>query len=363
MAPRTVTGVASEEHLASFLALTATHYQGEPVNDPSFVRWRHLETPVGPSATVELVDGDDIENVVGRMWINVMAWSVGGREVRVANPVDFLIREDHRRLPAFMGLFRSTMNESLQRAELVYHTSNPLTDDLYRKLMKLEPVTELDGALVPTRPFGAAQATGVFRSGVAGKVLDSVFAAIVQAIGLVARLSGVRVGSAPSPAEQDEVVRRFVAEESVCNTRHAAHRAWRHRGAGAIRYEERWVFRRGRPIGYVVTSDRDIDDVRGCFVIDVVLPGRPSAVTVAALWLQVAASAARRGRHAVFFFHNRANPRLARLARLPMITVPRTRLPQRVPVFVRPARDADPGLLAGVDLSAGYFVLSDFDMF
>jgi hypothetical protein len=360
VAPRTVIGVASEEHLDSFLELTATHYQGEPVNDPSFVRWRHLDGPSGPSATVELVDGDE---VVGRMWINVMAWSVGGREVRAANPVDFLIREDHRRLPAFMGLFRSTMNESLQRAELVYHTSNPLTDDLYRKLMKLEPVTELDGALVPTRPFGAAQATGVFRSGPIGRAIDSGFAAVVRAVGLAARVTGVRLGSPPSPAEQDEVVRRFVGEEPVCNTRHAAHRAWRHRGAGVIRYDERWVFRRGRPIGYVVTSDRDIADVRGCFVIDAVLPGRPSPLIVAALWLQVAAAAARRGRHAVFFLHNRANPRLARLARLPMITVPRTRLPQRVPVFVRPARDADPGLLAGVDLSAGYFVLSDFDMF
>lgn len=360
MATRTVIGVASEERLASFLALTATHYQDEPVNDPAYVRWRHLDGPSGPSATVELIDGDD---VVGRMWINVVAWSVGGRDVRAANPVDFLIREDHRRLPAFMGLFRSTMNESLQRAELVYHTSNPLTDDLYRKLMKLEPVTELDGALVPTRPFGAAEAAGVFRSGAVGRMLDSVYAIGARAAGMVSRLAGVRLGSAPSPADQDEVVRCFVAEEPVCNSRSAAHRAWRHAGAGAIRYEEQWIHRRGRPIGYVVTSDRDIDDIRGCFVVDLVLPGRPSALTVAAVWLQVAAGAARRGRHAVFFFHNRANPRLARLARLPMITVARSRLPQRVPVFVRPARDADPGLLADVDLAAGYFVLTEFDMF
>lgn len=360
MALRTVIGTATAERLDTFLSLTATEYRGVPVNDREYVRWRHLESPSGPSATVELIDGDD---VVGRMWINVSTWSLAGREIRAANPIDFLIRQDHRRLPAFMSLFKSTMNECFQQADVVYHSSNPLTDDLYRKLMKFDPVTELDGAVVPARPFGAAEATGVLRSGGVGRVLDAVFARCLRGIGLVTRVAGVRLGPAPSVAEQNEVVARLVAEESVCNARSAAYRSWRARGAGPVAYREQWVYRRARPIGYVVTSDRDVDAVRGCFVVDLVLPGGPSWSTRACLWLQLAGEAASRGRHAVFFFHNRANERLARLARFPMVTVARSRLPQRVPVFVRAARDTDPDLLAGVDMSAGYFVLSDFDMF
>jgi hypothetical protein len=169
-------GEAEEERIGSFLRLTETFYSDKPVNVAEVVRWRHLASPSGPSTTVELIDG---EETVGRMWIRVDTWSVGGRAVRAANPCDFLIREDHRRLPAFMSLFKATMNESQQLADLVYHTSNPLTDDLYRKLMKLKPVTELDGALLPVRPFGAAQAAGVVRTGVVGRVADVVFSAIV----------------------------------------------------------------------------------------------------------------------------------------------------------------------------------------
>jgi hypothetical protein len=70
-----------------------------------------------------------------------------------------------------------------------------------------------------------------------------------------------------------------------------------------------------------------------------------------------------RGRHAVFLLHNRANPRLARLASGPMVKFPRSRLPQRIPVFVRPSKQAAPDRFDGVDWSTGYYLLCDFDMF
>ena len=135
-----VVAAADEERVREFLALAATHYEGEPVNDERVVRWRHLGAPAGASTAVELVaDG----GCIGRMWIQVHEWSVGGRIVRAANPIDFLIREDHRSLPTFLGLFKATMQEAAARSDLIYHTSNPITDDLYRKLAKLKPMAEL----------------------------------------------------------------------------------------------------------------------------------------------------------------------------------------------------------------------------
>ncbi len=360
MATLVSVGLASEERIEPFLRLTETFYSDKPVNVAAVVRWRHLASPLGPSTTVELVDGGE---PVGRMWIRVHEWSVGGKTVRAANPCDFLIREDHRRLPAFMSLFKATMNESQRIADFVYHTSNPLTDDLYRKLMKLKPVTEFDGALLPVRPFGAAQAAGVVRTGVLGRVADLVFSAIVKLVGWLSQLTRVRLSGPPSLPEQERVVADFVAEEPVCGTRSASHRDWRHRGAEPIVYQEHWVTKGGRPIGYIVTSDRDVNGLKASFVVDMVMPGRPSRLVLWSAWLQVAALASGRGRHAVFFLYNRLNPSLERLASLPMVKISRGRLPQQVPIFVRPSKTAEPTILDGVDWSSGYFVLSDFDMF
>ena len=353
-------GVAAEERIEPFLRLTETYYSDKPVNVAAVVRWRHLATPSGPSTTVELIDGDE---AVGRMWIQVHEWSVGGRVVRAANPCDFLIREDHRRLPAFISLFKATMNESQQLADLVYHTSNPLTDDLYRKLMKLRPVTELDGALLPVRPFGAAQAAGLFKSGVLGRVADGVFAAAVGLIGRLSYLTGLRLDKAPSTNEQERILAEFVAEEPLCGRRTKTHRDWRCHGAGPIVYQEHWLSQGGRSLGYILTSDREINGIKACFVIDIVVPGRPSRLVLWSVWMQVAAMAAERERHAVFFLYNRANPRLKRLASLPMVKVSRERLPQQIPIFVRPSKSSDPAVFDNVAWSSGYFVLSDFDMF
>jgi hypothetical protein len=98
-------------------------------------------------------------------------------------------------------------------------------------------------------------------------------------------------------------------------------------------------------------------------MVDLVLPGAPSRLMLWSIWLQAAALAARDGRHALFFLHNRSNPRLARLGSWPMLPVPRSRLPQQLPVFVRLPRNPGPFKFDGVDFGSGYYLLSDFDMF
>ena len=79
----------------------------------------------------------------------------------------------------------------------------------------------------------------------------------------------------------------------------------------------------------VITTDREVNGLRGRFVVDLVWPGPKPRRLVASLWLQLAAEAGRARRDALVFFYNRANKRLARLAGLPVVTVNRKRLPQR----------------------------------
>ena len=348
---------ADSERMRDFLALAATHYQGEPINDERVVRWRHLEAPNGPSTAVELMDDGAS---IGRMCIQIHDWSVGGRTVRAANPIDFLIREDHRSLTAFLSLFKSTMREAAARSDLVYHTSNPVTDDLYRKLAKLTPVAELDGALLPIRAASLARGSTSVDLGPLGRLLDAGSALVPRALGRLARVSGLRLDPGAAPAEQAAVTSRLRRDEQVCSTRSEEWRKWRFNGAGSITYEQFWIRRHGRVVGYVVTSDRDLEGVRGRFVVDLVLPGGRARWAIA-MWLQLAERAAVAGRDALFFFYNRSNPRLAALAGLPLITVNRSRLPQRVPVFVRVPKDAAPDITAA-DFAAGYYVLADFDL-
>lgn len=360
MGTEIVATIASVDLVPDFVALSSTHYQDGPVTDPDFVCWRHLEAPTGPSIAVELVDGSDR---VGRMWILKQRWNVHGKIRAAANPVDFLIREDHRRLPSFLSLFKGTMKEAHRNADVVYHTSNPLTDNLYRKLMKYEPVTELDGALLPVRPFAVARTTGVLNLGIAGTLLDGFFRVGVWLVGRASRCLRVTLAPNASVDEAEAIAVSLRAEESVCNARIAEDVAWRYRGAGSIAYKRCWIRRHGRVVGSVVTTDRQVNGLRGRFVVDVVWPGRPPRRAIRAMWAQVGAEGAADEIDAVFFLANRANPRLARLTAWPMVAVGRDRLPQRVPVFVRLSSDPDGNEVSETDWSSAYLVLGDFDMF
>ena len=238
MSTRIWVGPATEPLVDSFVELSATFYKNLPVNDPAIVSWRHLQAPGGPSTAVELRDGDD---GVGRMWIQILPWSVRGENVSAANPIDFLIREDHRTLPAFMTLFKASMRESAEHADLVFHTTNPVTDDLYRKLMKLSPVTELDGAFLPVRPFATA-AAGAIKARRVGRVADALVSAAIRGIGgLIARIGTLRLADAAPTSDQEALFQRFREEEAVCNARTDAHRRWRYLGAGEIQYRQRWI--------------------------------------------------------------------------------------------------------------------------
>jgi hypothetical protein len=352
-------GRATDELVDAFIELSSTYYHDEPVNDRRVVAWRHLEAPSGPSTTVEVVDG---ASHVGRMWTQMRPWTVRGRTVTAANPIDFLLREDHRSAITFMRLFRASMAASLDDADLVFHTSNPITDDLYRKLMKLEPVTELDGALVPLRPLALARLAGHADLGVLRRAVDGLAHVWWSTAGLFSRLLGVSLVDGADPATQSAIIDRFAEQEEIAAVRSDEVREWRFRGAGLIQYRTRWIRRGGSIVGYVVTTDREVNGLAGTFVVDLVAPGKTRRLVVLALWCQLAAEASRRGRDGLFFFFNKSNPRLANFVSFPLFTVARSRLPQRVPVFVRPRRDgamADPTL----DWQRGYFVLSDFDLF
>ena len=355
------TGQATAELVAGFGALTNSYYSGEPINDRRVVEWRHLDNPLGSSTAVELVDGDVH---VGRMWIQHQGWSVGSAHVTAANPIDFLILEDHRKLPQFLSLFKSTMKTAHEAADFVIHSSNPVTDDLYRKLMKYEPCTELDGGVVPIQPFAALGAMGRSSLGPLGRLADALARMSWRVAGRLSRWTGVRLVDAPPSADvQDELIARHTAENEICGVRSAEYRAWRYRSVGPIQYQTQWIMVRGTPRGYVVFWDRDVDGVRGRFVIDFVCPGSHAGGIARRVWASLAASASRQGRHGVFFFYNHANSRLRSISTFPLVTVGRERLPQRIPVFIRPSESLQRRVVGPLDWSAGYYTLADFDMF
>ena len=345
--------------VAEFVEFSFVEYKSGGPTNASVVEWRHLRNTSGPSIVVMLKNGPKI---IGRIWVQFNHWSVLGRDIRVASPIDFLIHPDARRIQHFLKLFKLGINVSRDNADLVLHTSNPLTNDLYQKLLKLDPVTELDGSVLPLRPFSLFPRLKKFGLFPLMSMGDMVFSGCLQILCKLGTSSNIRFIDTPTPIEQTELISKLHMLE-ICGRRSSADRSWRFNGAGEFNYFVQWIANKNGILGYVVWSDRFIDEMEGRFIVDVVLPGRHSRWTIFNIWLKVASRALKDGSQALFFFYNKLNPSLKKLASFPFIKVKRERLPQRIPIFIQIPDSENSKIGSDIDWSLGYFVLSDFDIF
>jgi hypothetical protein len=347
-------GRASAASLESFQSLTSSEYRDVPITNLEYVAWRHLASPYGASDTVEMVSGE----IVGRMWINKYQWRLDGESVSVSNPVDFLVRQDFRNPINSLRLFQATMKHCGAISQLTYHTSNPVTDPLYRNLLKLKPMTELDGAVLPLSPVRTIRKMFNLNLRKLEKPIDKVWRWLLLGTASVASLRRLQFLESVTDAEKRSVFQLLETEETIHNERSLEYMLWRYQGAGEVAYEFVWIRDRGTTVGYVVTTDRTVENIRSCFVVDIVWPGRPSKFMISAVWFELVRRAARRNVESLFFFGNLKNERITRLMTLPFVKIPRRYLPQRVPVFIRTALPVDERVLAD-----GYYLLTDFDLF
>ncbi len=339
-----------------FCTMAAMAHPGEPVCDPAFVHWKHLESPAGPSTLVSLAGPDGAER--GRIWSMPRVWRHRGRRLDARNPVDLVVDERHRSLPVLMLLLRRATTDPGVRGDIVFHTSNPTTGFIYERMMRMEPVVELDAAAWPVSPVACLLARGGRRPSRGTRVLDRFARTVVRPIALAASRRVALVDDVDRRAQM-AAVEAFHARNTLAHERSPEWLRWRLRGPGsapASGYALHWITHRGRTIGWVGTADRTVDGLRMRFVIDIAVPGAGRA-TIRATWWKVIASACSAATDVLIYFGNsEGNPDQRRLRAWPLVPIPRERVPQRLPLFVHG------GGVSHDEVRGGYWVMSDFDM-
>jgi hypothetical protein len=347
---------AAEADVGLFCDMSRRAHPGEPVCDATFVRWKHLESPAGTSTLVSLAGPDGDER--GRIWSMPRTWRHRGRLIDARNPVDLVVEEEHRSLPVLISLLRRAITDDDLSGEVVFHTSNPTTGFIYERMMRMQPMVELDAAVWPVNPLTCAQ---VARGKTPSRLVRMIDGILRTAIRPLASLAGRRVVLAreADPAQKAAVVAAFHAGQRLAHDRSPEWLEWRLRGPStspAGEYALRWVLRDDRVVGWVGTADRVVDGLSIRFVLDVALPGARRPTIRATWWRVIARACSGQADILVFFGNLEGNDDQRRLRGWPLIAISRDRVPQRVPLFVH-----GDGVAAD-DVRTGYWTLSDFDM-
>ena len=353
-----IRGIIGPEDVDRFIEFSKCEYETGPPLDSRSISWRHLDNPAGPSTAIELeVNGQSI----ARIWAQSNVWRLGSQELLLSSPIDLLIHPKHRGIQTFIKIFKEGMATCFLLADGVLHTSNLLTNDIYRKFMKKSPVADLDGAVFPMSPFLLAQELLHLNTRRIYKIGDFLFRMFTSGITRFGSRS-IAFVSAPPVGEQELLVEKFHALHPFARRRNQSDREWRYAGEGIFQYNTEWIARKGIPFGYVVTTDRIVNNIKGRFVVDLVIGEQLSKLDLVSMWFMIIRKAQRQSQNALFFFYNAKNKEMKRVAGFPMVTVKRKQLPQEVPIFI----DFGTSKMAADSykvIAEGYFVLADLDTF
>jgi len=340
-----------------FVTLSLREYEEGHTLSPAAVRWRHKRNPTRESIAVVLRSES---RAIGRIWVQFRHWVLRDRNVVLASPIDFLVEERERNVTSFLQLFSVASRVVRENADGLFHTSNPITDGLYKKLFKLKPITELSAVAIPIRPISLMRRPAqskLLRKSLHLRVIGNILSRCLQLLRV--RLT---TGVEPDDSVKEAISNKFYASQQFCSIRSPELLRWRFEGADEFDYKVIWLYEGRECLGYVAVSSRDIDGKRVLFVVDLMLSRQVQSREVRQLWLIVFQIATELDRDLVTYFYNPKNPTQKKYARFPMVRVPRRMMPQRIPIFVKidPREfDAEADLYS---LSSGYFTLFDLDL-
>jgi GNAT superfamily N-acetyltransferase len=165
-----------EDDLPRVLELLDASLGGGPAGrrPPELFRWKHLESPFGPSYMLVATDGD---RLVGLRAFMRWRFTAGGRTVRAARAVDTATHPDHQGKGIFKRLTLALLDAVAGEVDLVFNTPNGKSGPGYlkmgwREVGRVPVAVRVRRPLRLLRPAGTAAAPPPVTAEPAAAVLD-----------------------------------------------------------------------------------------------------------------------------------------------------------------------------------------------
>lgn len=346
------------EDIADHIEVGSSVYSSPEVVDPTHVIWKHLDNPFGASISVSL--RNEAGRLVGHSFLQPRRFCTsGGKAVAAATITDLVIVPSERNAAALIGMTKMAKGE--KRFDVVLHTSNQISDVIYRKLFKFPVAFSLVASVLPLR-IERALSTHISADWLR-ECLDLLVAPwrwmVKGAAVLAGAVGGVSFGVEPTPDVIDVIHKEFKAHVGSHFERSEAYLEWRFRKGPIFRGQLLWVWSAGECLGYVAVRKVSIKGVDVLVILDSVLRRPVGILESIAIKLLCASEAVRARCDLVFCLANRENVALRWWSQPPFIRVRDKYLPHPTPIFVHAK-----GCVDASDIQSNMFLtLADLDYF
>jgi hypothetical protein len=348
----------TERGIDEQIEVGAAVYMTPEVTDKAHLRWKHLANPGGASTSVSARNAEG--TLVGRSFLQPRRVSLSAtRSCSGATVTDLVVKPEERNAATMIAMTRAV--RAPEGFDVVFHTSNEVSDVFYRKLFKFPVAFSLQAAGLPLGVAGPLKRILPSSQLVSfGNLLASPWRLLIRAAATIAAAAGgLKFGPPPEMKEQACIFQRFREYAGPHLERDKSFLRWRFTEGPLFRADVKWVWLRNECLGYVALKQVELAGLMIMVMVDCVLSRPLASGERVALKLMAARMAANARCDAIFTIANIANPALKWIDGFPFFRIPDKYLPHPTPIFVHASGEGR-ALLQRGDL---FFSLADLDYF
>jgi hypothetical protein len=323
----------SIDHATEHLELASLVYDTPQVVDKSHFIWKHCASPYGASLCVALRSDDT--KLVGRMLLQPRLFLVDGLSVlKGATITDLVIDPKHRSAAHFIGMVKAA--KSPAGLSVVIHTSNEVSEPLYRQLFKFKSGVELQALGLPVSIFRFLNrhiSNSYLRRGLDILTMAPIRFGLHAWAKIQTLLTKMRLGERPSDTELDVILNEFRSVAGPHFERTSEFIKWRISDSPLFPIHIEWLWQGNECLGYLAWQRIEKRELQVFAIVDLVTR-RPlnTAQAMAAKLLAIRLCIAKE-MDAVFTLINAKNSMLAGLASFPFLSIPDSQLPHPSPIY------------------------------
>lgn len=351
------TEILTKESVAEHITLAETVYSSPDAVDPAHFIWKHMQNPHGVSISSSIRSGDSI--LLGRFLRQKRLFFLKPNQtLDGAIITDLVVSPLARNASSLIALTRQIKP---QDNAIALHTSNKISDPIYRNLFKFPIVCNLKGLGTPLffknilRPYLISENIT--------NLINCLFSPwrwmLILSSKLVGGIGGIRFVTQPSDLEIEKIFCNFKEHSGGHFERSLLFNEWRFSKGPIFNGQIKWIESKGICIGYFVFKQLNLNGLNICVLMDLVIGRRLSLIEKIALKLLSVRLAINYCSDAFFTLVNINNSALEWLEGFPFIAIPDSLLPHSTPIFIHASEQVYPLENRG-DV---YITLADLDYF
>jgi hypothetical protein len=321
-----------EAHLKEFIKLSHVEYGKSPTADIDHIAWKHLRAPLGPSTYIRLVANGG--NTVGRVMLQPRQVNTASGQFPVSLITDGLIDTEFRSTPTnFINLINTAGN--VPAFSFVCHTSNEVTEPLYRKLFRFPQPFSLSGYGFPVRLAGFFLKFSRLRL----SILDWLILPLRWLVGLLAFIMfwASKLNLSERLPDDDRLAllcSKSLNESGPFFVRNQSFLKWRFKDAPEWSSEVYCIEREGEFFGYLVMRRFELDGLNYLAVADFLIDPALTIFERLAIRSWLILEALKSGVDALFTMINPKNIIARKGIGFPLMCIPDKFLPHGTPIFM-----------------------------